>query len=174
MTKNYRYQYYVEGQCEQKLISILKEQKTWIISGKIEVFNVVQEIFTNTRLRQLGANTIVILVFDTDVSNTDNLRKNISILKKESNVKAVWCVLQVNNLEDELCRSTNIREIKELIDCKSQKEFKHAFVTEKRLFEKLLKHEFDFDKIWVMQPPNGYDGIHNDGERVKKKRVTNQ
>ena len=43
MRKNLRYHYYVEGQCERKLIDELKRQQLPIISGKIDVFNAVQE-----------------------------------------------------------------------------------------------------------------------------------
>ena len=169
MMKNNRYQYYVEGKCEQKLISVLKDQKTWIISGKVEVFNVIQETFSNIRLRQLSPNTIVILVFDTDTSNSNILNKNLQILRKAPNVKAVWCVMQVNNFEDEIRRSTNIREIKDLLNCKSNSEFKHAFVIEKRVFEKLMTHEFDYTKLWVTDPPHAFEGIDNDGIRIKQR-----
>ena len=51
MRKNVRYHYYVEGNCEKKLIDEFKKQQLPIISGKIDVFNAVQEEFTNTRLR---------------------------------------------------------------------------------------------------------------------------
>lgn len=72
--KNNRYQYFVEGECERKLITTLKEQKTWVVSGKIEVFNVKLERITELRLRQISDNTTVILIFDTDTIDTENLR----------------------------------------------------------------------------------------------------
>lgn len=62
-----RYHYYVEGNCEKKLIDEFKKQQLPIISGKIDVFNAVQEEFTNTRLRMLPENTVVILVFDSAI-----------------------------------------------------------------------------------------------------------
>lgn len=34
--------YYVEGPCEQQLISALKERPEKLIPGKVKVFNVVQ------------------------------------------------------------------------------------------------------------------------------------
>ena len=166
--KNYRYQYYVEGECEHKLISVFKEQKNIVLSGKIEVFNVTQDRFTNLRLRTISDRTIVILVFDTDKEITDIFRENLRILKKDSRIRAVWCVLQVNNLEDELKRSTNIKEIKELLSCPSNKEFKHYFLVEKRLFEKLRLHAFDLSKIWISHPKTGFSEIENDGWRIKQ------
>lgn len=165
--KDYRYQYYVEGQCEQKLLTVFKEQKTLILPGKIEVFNVIQESFTNLHLRTLSDRTIAILVFDTDIGETEIFRDNLRILRKDHRIRAVWCVLQVNNLEDELLRSTNVREIKDLINAPSNKDFKHYFVNEKRLFEKLNLHAFNFDKIWISHPKHGFEEIINDGRRIK-------
>ena len=166
--KNYRYQYYVEGECEQKLISVFKEQKNLVLPGKIEVFNVTQDRFTNLRLRTISDRTIVILVFDTDKETTDIFLENLKVLKNDSRIKAVWCVLQVDNLEEELIRSTNIKEIKELLACPSNKEFKHYFLVEKRLFDKLRLHAFNLDKIWVSRPKTGYCDIENDGWRIKQ------
>ena len=87
MRKNVRYHYYVEGNCEKKLIDEFKKQQLPIISGKIDVFNAVQEEFTNTRLRMLPENTIVILVFDTDTGIVEILKRNLEILKKYPRVK---------------------------------------------------------------------------------------
>lgn len=165
--KTYRFQYYVEGDCEKKLISVLKEQKTLILPGKVEKFNVIQERFSNMQLRTLSNKTIVILVFDTDKGESDMLWENLRMLKKDSRIKAVWCVLQVDNLEDELIRSTDIKEIKELLPCPSNKEFKHYFLIEKRLFEKLRSHSFNFDRIWISHPKNGFREIENAGSMIK-------
>lgn len=42
MRKNVRYHYYVEGNCEKKLIDEFKKQQLPIIAGKIDVFNAIQ------------------------------------------------------------------------------------------------------------------------------------
>ena len=81
MKSSKRYQYFVEGQCEQKLVTALKDQKNLIISGKISVFNIIQEVLTPMRLRTLADNTTVILIFDTDKKETAILEKYINILK---------------------------------------------------------------------------------------------
>ena len=108
MRKNVRYHYYVEGNCEKKLIDEFKKQQLPIIAGKIDVFNAIQEEFSNTRLRMLPENTVVILVFDTDTGIVETLFKNLEILKRHPHVKETWCVMQVHNLEDEIKRSKQI------------------------------------------------------------------
>ena len=70
----------------------------------------------------LKMGTSVVLVFDTDTGNIDILRENIQFLRKEQNIKEVICITQVKNLEDELIRSCDIRQIKELTGSKSNKE----------------------------------------------------
>ena len=66
MRKNRIFYYIVEGENEKKFIEIIKE-KEYIPSGKIRVFNVIQNKISTTFLRTLDSNTIVILVYDTDI-----------------------------------------------------------------------------------------------------------
>ena len=164
-----RYHYYVEGNCEKKLIDEFKKQQLPIISGKIDIFNAIQEVFSNTRLRMLSENTVVILVFDTDTGIIETLYRNLEILKKHPHVKETWCVMQVHNLEDEIKRSTDVKEIKDLLGSKSNKEYKHDFIIEKNLYDKLKKHQFNFDRIWVTNTDNVFSVIKNCGEKIKKK-----
>ncbi len=119
MSRNEKYQFFVEGECEKKLIDELKKQQTMIVSGRVNVFNVTQNELPNALLANLSNRTVVILVFDTDRQDAITLRKNIQKLRKYRNVKDIWCVMQVRNLEDELVSATDVREIKELFDCKS-------------------------------------------------------
>ena len=56
MQKKGYYQYYVEGEDERKLLSVLKTEMECIVPGKIEVFNVVEEalgIQANTYLKHV-------------------------------------------------------------------------------------------------------------------------
>ena len=69
--------YYVEGFCEQQLIAALKEAPARIIPGKIRVFNVVQNLIPKSQIISIQPGTIIALVFDTDVHQTANLKKNI-------------------------------------------------------------------------------------------------
>lgn len=113
------YQYYVEGQDEEKIIQVLKTELQLIAPGKVEKFNVVSEKFTELRIMPLKMGTIVVLVFDTDAGNIDTLKENIKFLNKQRTIKKVLCITQVKNLEDELKRSCNIKEIKELTGSKN-------------------------------------------------------
>ena len=76
--------------------------------------------------------------------------------------------MQVENLEDELIRSTDIKSIRDLIGCRSNKDFKRDVLKEKRLVMKLYNHNFDIDKIWASKPSSEYNGIDNMGYRIKQ------
>ena len=93
----------------------------------------------------------------------------MEILKKHPRVKETWCVMQVYNLEDEIKRSTDVKEIKDLLGSKSNKEYKHDFIIEKNLYDKLRRHQFDFERIWVTSPDNAFSVIKNCGEKIKKR-----
>lgn len=162
------FQYYVEGEDEKKLLSTLKTELGVIVPGKIEVFNIVQDLITQIRLMQLKKGTTVVLVFDTDAGNVDILKQNVKILNKCSAVKRVICVMQVRNLEDELVRSCNIRQIKELLGSKSNKDYKHDLIAEKNLKNKLLQHDFDILKMWSWQDQGNYSKMENEGHKIKK------
>lgn len=115
MGKNSIYHYYVEGEDEKSVLNTLKRDLGCIESGKIDKFNVVQNKFTIARIRPLKPGTTVILVYDTDVeTNMEILRYNVTFLKKQSGIKAVLCIPQVKNLEDELVRACEIRNVEEL------------------------------------------------------------
>ena len=169
MGKGKYYQYCVEGADEEKLINVLKSQMCLIYLGKVEKINVVQEELTRLRLMQLRKDTIVVLVFDTDTGNVDILRKNIQILNQCCQVKKVICIPQVENLEDELLRSCDIRQIRELTGSKSNKDYKHALVIEKNLAVKLESKNFDISKFWIKNPSNLFSGILNESQEIKLK-----
>lgn len=161
-----RFYYLVEGACEKKIIETFKEQKNLIVSGKVIVFNAVQDRISPVFLRTIQDNTICILVFDTDTANVDILEENIH--KLQDNRKKVWLVLQVNNLEDELVRCTDVSEVKYLTGSTTNSEFKHDLINEKRLFDKLMKHHFDFTKIWITRPDGVFRHFINEGQKIKR------
>lgn len=167
MRKNEYFQYYVEGDNEKKLLSVLKTELGCIVSGKIEKLNAVQEKITKIRLMQLKKDTTVVLVFDTDAGNVSILNANIKILEKCASVKQVICVPQVENLEDELVRSCGIAQIKELLGSRSNKDYKHDLLMEKNLKEKLIQHKFDIQKFWNQAPNNAYADIVNGAGQIK-------
>lgn len=162
-----RYHYFVEGTCEQKLLTVLKEQKNLIVPGTIDVFNVTQKKITDLKIRTLPYNIIAILVFDTDNPNVDMLNANLAKLKRSAQVKEIWCVLQVPNLEGELQRSTDLKDIKKLFGCEGREEFKEKFIKERNLYKKLLDAGFILEKMWSMDGDGDYGKIKNDGYRIK-------
>lgn len=82
--------------------------------------------------------------------------------------KGLICIPQVNNLEDELLRSCHIKQIKELLGSKSNKDFKHDLIVEKNLKKKLLNHDFDIQKFWNRNPENKFREISNGAINIKK------
>ena len=65
------FQYYVEGEDEEKLVNVLKSDMQCIEAGKVQVLNPVLEKITPLRLRTLKKNTTVMLVFDTDAGESE-------------------------------------------------------------------------------------------------------
>ena len=76
---------------------------------------------------------------------------------------------QVTNLEEELIRCTDVRQVRQLLNCKTNSEFKNAFIEEKRLYEKLQSHHFDFEKLWAEKPGEAFQkaGIQNESKWIK-------
>lgn len=123
------YIYYVEGQCEEKLLKVLKTDMRFICPGKISKYNVIQEKIKVAQLRTLKKGTTAVLVFDTDTTdNTAVLKENIDTLKKYSAVSNVLCITQVENLEDEIVRSCDVNKAQELTNSKSVSSFKSDFI----------------------------------------------
>ena len=123
MSKNI-YHFFVEGEGERTIINTLKTDFQCIQAGKVDVFNVIQNKLNKNMLMKLKPGTIVILVFDTDKDETDILDSNLRFLKKQPNVKKVIIIPEVKNLEDELVRSCNITNVKDLMRSKSNSEYK--------------------------------------------------
>ncbi len=167
-SQNNHYQYYVEGGCEKKLIRTLIDHHL-IIPGKIDILNPVQENIKITHLRTLSRHTTVILVFDTDKPKTDILTANIRFLQSSPNIRRVVTIPQISNLEQELCRCTDVRHIRDLLNCSHDSDFKSLFISEKRLFEKLQEHGFDIGKLWSSPAKEPFltMNIQNQGNEIK-------
>lgn len=165
---NTRIQYYVEGDCEQKLVKTLVAHNL-ILPGQTDVLNPVQDHIKSTHLRKLPAKTTVVLIFDTDKNNMDILKTNIQSLKKHPNIKQIITIPQVTNLEKELIRCTDVHQVRQLLNCKTNSEFKTAFIEEKRLYEKLQSHHFDFEKLWSDKPSEAFlkAEIQNESKMIK-------
>lgn len=161
-------QYFVEGEDEEKVLSVLKTDMQLIVPGKVSKLNVVQDKLTKARLMNLRPDTTVVLVFDTDTSSTNILKENIEILKKTSAVQSIICITQVRNLEDELTRSCDIKAIRELTGSKTDSEYKHDLIKASNLAALLKKHSFDINKFWVKDAVGIFVEFKNESGLIKK------
>ena len=159
--------YFVEGENERKLIETIKNK--YLYSGKIKIINTIQNKVPNSILRILERETVVVLVFDTDVEKIDILDENIKLIMSSNNVKDVICIPQIKNLEDELIYSTNINKIVDLLESKSKTNFKNDFNNCKNLMKKLEDKEFKISKLWSRNAVDIYKKYKNDSEVIKKK-----
>ena len=172
MAKNRYYHYFVEGQDEEKVVQVLKTDLRCIVPGKVQVFNVIEQKLTKMRLMSLKPDTVVVLVFDTDTGKTATLLDNIRFLKTAANVKEVLCVTQVKNLEDELMRSCDIKQIRELTGSRSNKDYKHDMRGDSHFYQKLKNRNFRFEAFWNSTDKNFQEkGIRNDAYKIKCDKI---
>lgn len=168
MAKNDIYQFYVEGEDEKKIVETLKKDLKSIVSGKVDVLNIIQKEIKIPRIRTLKSGTIVVLIYDTDVERIDILERNIRMLTQSKHIKKILCIPQVNNLEDELIRATNIRQAKELLGSKSLADYKRDLIKCTNLDKKLKEKAFDISKFWSKYPDNSFAKFGNDSDKIKK------
>lgn len=159
--------YYVEGDDEKKLLEVLKTDLRLIKPGKIQKLNVTTQEITAARLRTLSCDTMVVLVFDTDAGNVEILMSNIRTLESCKAVSDVVIIPQVPNLEGELVRSCDIRNIKELLNSKTNGEFKSDIMSVSNLAKKLQEHKFDIQVFWSGVPTGAYQDVDNQAVKVK-------
>lgn len=162
-------QYYVEGDDEKHLLSVLKGDLKTIVPGKVQRLNVVDQEISDAMIRAYKENTFVVLVFDTDTDNVDILNKNINKLKSCKYVSAIITIPQVLNLEDELVRSCNIKHATELLNSRSGADFKRDLIRITNLSAKLIEHNFDINKFWNTKPHSPYQNIENLARIIKLK-----
>lgn len=161
--------YYVEGPCEQRLIEALKEKPAKLIPGKIKVFNVVQNLIPKSQILSIQVGTIVVFAFDTDVSQTDTLKKNIELLNRYCRKLRIVYLPQVRNFEDELIRCTDVKNVLELTRSNSIRNFKTDFckLKVKDCRAMLGRHKLDLERIWNTKVPAEFDFIENNGDQIK-------
>ena len=155
--KNNPVQYFVEGETEKAFIEQIKNQ--YVLSGKINVLNILQNEIKNSRLISIKPNTTIILIFDTDVQKKEllnRLAQNIKILKASKHIKEIVVIPQVLNFEDELVYATNIKSIEKFIPNCTKKEFKSKFIKlGSNIVAMLEKQDFNADKLWSRSVNNG-------------------
>ena len=158
--------YYVEGPCEQQLISALKEAPEKLIPGKIKVFNVVQNLIPKSQMLSIQAGTTVVLVFDTDVSQTLNLKKNLELLERYCGKLKIVFLPQVLNLEEELVRCTDVKTVTKLTKSGSVKNFKTDFckMKVKDCRSMLERHQLNIARLWMTKTPDAFDFTEINGD----------
>ncbi len=159
------YQYFVEGECEEKLINALKvNPHKYLTPGKVTVFNFTNRLITNQRIAVLNKETIIILVYDIDVNKTTIIEKNIAKLNKFGFNK-IYHIQSVNNFEDEIVYSTCLNSINGLFNTVGKEEFKKEFIHSSNIIKKLDSVEFNKNKIWsrvnTKEPFGKYSNIES-------------
>ena len=157
-------QYYVEGEDEARLIQVLKNDLCVIRPGKVQKLNVMQDPLSDARLMTLKTRTMVVLICDTDIGYTTILGENLEKLRKCPAVAEIVTIPQVPNLEGELVRSCDIKQITDLLGSKSKAEFKTDWLRTKNLAAKLIEHRFNIKQFWCQQSP--YRDIKNESQKI--------
>ena len=74
----------------------------------------VQNVIKPNMLLSYPSKIALVFIFDTDKNDCSNLRKNIDIVLHLPNRPRLFCIPQVRNLEDELCYSCEIKDIRKI------------------------------------------------------------
>lgn len=85
------YHYFVEGDTERKFVEVIKESK-YVYSGRIEKRNLLQKKISDNVLKNIQKNTTIVIVFDTDVIDINNINildKNIEVFENNDRIKEV-------------------------------------------------------------------------------------
>ena len=153
---------------KEKLLEVLKRDVGCIESGKVDKVNAAQTKFSVARIRTLKPDTIVVLIYDTDVEDgLDILQYNVEFLKRQTGIKEVICIPQVNNLEEELLRACNIKNITELTKSDSKTNYKRDLINCNNLAARLAACGFDVAKLWNRTPTNKFKHFGNGAKKIK-------
>lgn len=159
-----KYIYLVEGQDEEHLIRLLKDNNL-ITNGQVYVKNLIQEHISNVFLNRHNKNVVFILVYDTDIERLEIFDLNVKKLNMVA--KKIYHIQQVTNLEDELIRCTNVKQVKEITKSKSNSNYKSDFQRIK--FNSLIDVCFNIDLLWSINPINKFSKYNQDSNKIKKK-----
>lgn len=161
--------YYVEGPCERQLLAALKESPAKLIAGKVKVYNVVQNLIPKSQMLSIQAGTTVVLVFDTDVEQTANLKKNLELLNRYCGKLHIVFLPQVLSLEDELVRCTDVKNAAELTRSKGIRNFKTDFckLKAKECRVMLERHGLKMERLWVTKVPEVFSFAESNSDLIK-------
>ena len=160
--------YFVEGDCEAKLINALKQKPELLQPGKVVVLNLIQNYIPKSRLLSITSETKVVFVFDTDKKEVEHLRKNIEYIETYCKKSKLIFLPQVLNLEDELVRCTDVSEPKEITKSKSNSNFKSDFCKLTDARSTLTRHQLDVLALWTQNPPEPFTFVKNNSSQIKK------
>lgn len=116
-------------------------------NGETILLNIMNEKLTGLKIQQIKEDDLVVLIYDTDVNKTNILEYNISFFKS-LRINNIIHVQSVENFEDELIYSCNIKNVNEIFKTTKVKEFKSKFIKCKNIKEKLKEIDFNGEKIW--------------------------
>ena len=152
------YHYLVEGPCEAALLKALMHMDQGLMPpGKVDVFNVANELVSLTRLRTFKWEARIVLVYDTDKDDTTILDENVARFAKYTSNK-LYHLQSVRNFEDEFLRACpSIRSVLDVFHTKSVAEFKSRLITHKDLPGKLESLGFDVHRMWRTKASTPFD-----------------
>lgn len=145
---------FVEGETEGHLLKKLQ------VIGKIQKIN-LWDTNVNKHLRRFKPNTLVYVVYDTDVAhssaNINRFNSNLAVL--QSNKVLGGIVQQTFNFEDELviaCSELkNSKALFKVFNAVNANEFKSQFLKASNILSILVSQGFDCSKLW-QQPMSPY------------------
>ena len=79
-----------------------------------------------------------------------------NFLKRQKGIKEVICIPQVRNLEDELVRACNIKNIVDLTKSLTKADYIRDLINCSNISDRLKKCKFDITKIWAEIPKNNF------------------
>ena len=160
--------YLVEGQCEEKLINALKKEPSLVQPGKCKVFNPIGAKLTPNDFISIPIGSVIVLVFDTDVANTDILNHNLKMIRKYGPRCEAILVPQVKNVEDELLRATIVKKIEDLTKSKSHSNFKSDFCSLTNCRAVLEKYELEMKELWSKNPVGAFEEYPQQSSKIKQ------
>ncbi len=163
--------YFCEGEDDQKLINALKYNPERILSGRSKTLNVMQTLIPKSVLLGIKPNSCISLVFDTDVvTNLQFLKTNINNIKKYCHGVRIVCLLQVKNLEDELVRCTDVKNVLDITKSKTLSNFKADFkkLSDDKCRRVLDNHKIDVKKLWTTNAPEVFSFVERNSHLIKK------
>lgn len=100
---------------------------------------------------------------------TANLKKNLELLNRYCGKLHIVFLPQVLNLEDELTRCTNVKNVSELTRSNSIRNFKTDFcrIKSKDCRAMLERHGLDTAKLWTSKVPEPFSFIENNSHQIK-------